>query len=165
MTTAPMMAAMMLPGALPAVVNQVRRPRAATFFVASYLVVWLVVALALEAFWPTHGFVVAGFVTVAAGLYEFTPYKRECRRRCRDEVRSGFGFGLNCVGSSIGLMAMFAALGVMSIGWMAGVAVVVVAQKLLAPAPAIDIPVAVAIAALGIAVAAEPSWVPGLQMM
>jgi predicted metal-binding membrane protein len=168
MTTAPMMAAMMLPGALPAVVTQVRstrRLRRATLFAASYFAVWLVVGLALEMLWPSQGLVVAGVVTIAAGLYEVTPFKRDCRRRCREEVRSGLDFGLNCVGSSIGLMAMFAALGVMSMGWMAAVAAVVVAQKVLPPARSIDLPLAAAIVALGVVVAVEPSWIPGLQMM
>lgn len=165
MTTAPLMAAMMLPGAIPAVATRVRRPRAATLFVASYFAVWLAVGLALEALWPSHGFVIAGIVTIAAGAYELTPFKRRCRRRCREEVRSGLGFGLNCVGSSIGLMATFAALGVMSMGWMAVVAAVVVAQKLLPPMRRADIALAIAIAALGIAVAVEPSWVPGLETM
>jgi predicted metal-binding membrane protein len=165
MTTAPLMAAMMLPGALPAVVTHVRSKRSAAFFATSYFAVWLLVGLALEMLWPSHGFVVAGIVTIGAGLYEFTPFKRECRRRCREEVRSGLDFGLNCVGSSIGLMAVFAALGVMSMGWMAAIAAVVVAQKLLAPKPSIDIPLALAIVALGVVVAVEPSLVPGLEMM
>jgi predicted metal-binding membrane protein len=168
MTTAPMMAAMMLPGAVPVVVTRVRsthRLQTAPVFVASYFAVWLVVGLALEALWPSHGLVVAGAVTVAAGLYEFTPFKRDCRRRCQTDVGSGLDFGLYCVGSSIGLMVMFAALGVMSIGWMSAVAVVVVAQKLLRPTPWLDIPLALAIVALGIAVAVEPSWVPGLSTM
>jgi predicted metal-binding membrane protein len=168
MTTAPMMAAMMLPGAVPAVVNQVRathRPSTAPLFAATYFVVWLAVGLALEMLWPSHGFVAAGVVTIAAGLYELTPFKRECRRRCREDVRSGLDFGLNCVGSSIGLMVVFAALGVMSIGWMAAVAAVVVVQKLVPPNPWIDIPVAAAIVALGFVVAVEPSLVPGLEMM
>jgi len=116
-----------------------------------------VVGLALEMLWPAHGFVVAGVVTIAAGLYEVTPFKRDCRRRCREEVRSGLDFGLNCVGSSIGLMAMFAALGVMSMGWMAAVAAVVVAQKVLPPARSIDVPLAAAGVALGVVVAVEPS--------
>ena len=107
--------------------------------------------------WPSHGFAAAGVVTIAAGLYEVTPFKRDCRRRCREEVRSGLDFGLNCVGSSIGLMAMFAALGVMSMGWMAAVAAVVVAQKVLPPARSIDVPLAAAGVALGVVVAVEPS--------
>jgi len=48
----------------------------------------------------------AGALTVAAGLYELTPLKRECRRQCRESLRSGFTFGLYCLGSSIGLMVM-----------------------------------------------------------
>jgi predicted metal-binding membrane protein len=68
-------------------------------------------------------------------------------------VRSGFEFGLYCVGSSIGLMAMFVALGVMSVAWMAVVATVVLAQKLIPPRASIDVPVAVAIVALGIVIA------------
>jgi predicted metal-binding membrane protein len=165
MTTAPMMAAMMLPGALPAVVTQVRSKRSAALFAASYFAVWLLVGLALEMLWPSHGFVVAGIVTIGAGLYELTPFKRDCRRRCQEQVRSGLDFGLNCVGSSIGLMVVFAALGVMSIAWMAAIAAVVVAQKLLAPTPSIDIPLALAIVALGIVVAVDPSAVSGLEMM
>lgn len=53
-------------------------------------------------------------MTIAAGAYEFTPLKRHHRRRCREDVRSGLQFGLYCVGSSIGLMVMLVALGVMS---------------------------------------------------
>jgi predicted metal-binding membrane protein len=161
--TAALMAAMMLPGALPALAA--RSMRSATLFAASYFALWVVVGLALEGLWPTHGFVAAGIVTIAAGVYELTPFKRECRRHCREHVRSGLDFGLWCVGSSIGLMALFAALGVMSMGWMAAIAAVVVAQKLLAPNPAIDVPLALAIVALGVVVAVEPSWVPGLEMM
>jgi predicted metal-binding membrane protein len=160
--TAAQMAAMMLPGAIPAVTA--RSIRSAALFALSYFAVWLGVGLVLE-LWPDHGFVVAGVVTIAAGLYELTPIKRECRRRCREEVRSGLDFGLWCVGSSIGLMVMFAALGVMSVGWMAVIAAVVVAQKLLPPKLAIDAPLVLAIVALGIVVAVEPSLVPGLEVM
>ncbi len=65
-----------------------------------------------------------------AGVYELTP-QSECRRRCQESVRSGFQFGLDCVGSSLGLMVVLVALGVMNITWMALVAVAVLAQKLL----------------------------------
>ena len=82
--------------------------------------------------------------------------------RCRETVRSGAQFGLYCVGSSLGLMAVLVALGVMSVGWMAIVAAVVLAQKLLPPRPAVDVPLALAIVALGILVLAVPTAVPGL---
>jgi predicted metal-binding membrane protein len=91
-----------------------------------------------------------GVVTIAAGVYEVTPLKRHFRRRCRDSARSGFGFGLCCAGSSIGLMAMLVALGVMSVTWTSVIAVLVLAQKLLAAKAAVDVPPALAIVGLGI---------------
>jgi predicted metal-binding membrane protein len=109
-----------------------------------------------------HGSFAAGAVVMAAGVYELTPLKRYFRRRCRESVRSGFEFGLYCVGSSIGLMLMLVALGVMSIAWMAVIAVLAVAQKLLPAKAAIDVPLAVAIVGLGILILVAPSSVPGL---
>ena len=96
-------------------------------------------------------------------VYEFTPLKRHFRRRCRESVRSGFEFGLCCVGSSIGLMLMLLALGVMTITWMSVIAVVVLAQKLLPARAAIDVPLALAIVGLGLWIALAPPSVPGLM--
>jgi len=149
----PMMAAMMLPGAVPAAAR-VRGALAVPFFAGSYLVVWTAVGLAVYAVYRPHGAVVAGALTIAAGLYELTPLKRHCRRRCRESVRSGLEFGVWCVGSSIGLMVVLLALGAMSVTWMALVAVLVLAQKLLPPRAALDVPVALAIVGLGVLVAA-----------
>ena len=120
------MAAMMLPGAAPAVAETrsgQRRVRAVPLFVGSYLAVWALVGVAVYALYRPHGSVAAGAVVIAAGVYELTPLKRHFRRRCRESVRSGFGFGLCCVGSSIGLMLMLVALGVMSVTWMSVIAV------------------------------------------
>jgi predicted metal-binding membrane protein len=149
----PMMAAMMLPGAVPAAAR-VRGALAVPFFAGSYLVVWTAVGLAVYAVYRPHGAAAAGALTIAAGLYELTPFKRHCRRRCRESVRSGFEFGGWCVGSSIGLMLVLLALGAMSITWMIVVAVLVLAQKLLPPRAALDVPVALAIVGLGVLVAA-----------
>jgi predicted metal-binding membrane protein len=145
-----MMAAMMLPGAAPAAV---RSGRAAPVFLASYLGVWVLVALALDAVYGMHGTLVAGALAIAAGLYELTPLKRHFRRRCHEHTGSGLVFGLDCVGSSIGLMLMVVALGGMSVAWMAAVAVLVLAQKVLPANAAIDVPVALAIVGVGIAAA------------
>jgi predicted metal-binding membrane protein len=145
----PMTAAMMLPGAVPAA-SRLRGVVAVPFFAASYLAVWTLVGLAVYAVYRPHGAAVAGALTIAAGVYELTPLKRHCRRRCRESVRSGFEFGVYCVGSSIGLMVVLLALGAMSITWMALVAVLVLAQKLLPPRAAVDVPIALAIVALGI---------------
>lgn len=163
-----MMAAMMLPGAIPAVVRRVRaegRVRAVPLFAGSYLAVWVLAGLAVYVFYRPHGAAAAGALTVAAGLYELTPFKRDCRRRCRESIRSGFRFGFYCVGSSIGLMVMLLALGVMSIGWMAVVAALVLAQKLLPPRMSIDVPLALAIVGLGALVVLAPEAAPGVATM
>jgi len=163
----PMMAAMMLPGAVPAVSRFVRssgRALAAPVFAGSYLAVWALVGLAVYALYQPHSSSAAGALTIAAGLYELTPIKRDCRRRCRTTVRSGFQFGFYCVGSSVGLMAMLVALGVMSVTWMVVVAALVVGQKLLPPRTAVDMPVALAIVILGIVIVVAPSSVPGLVL-
>jgi predicted metal-binding membrane protein len=161
-----MMAAMMLPGAAPAVLRRARTTKpglAVPRFVGSYLAVWALVGLAVYALYRPHGSGVAGALTIVAGLYELTPLKRDCRRRCRESVRSGLRFGLYCVGSSIGLMAMLVAVGVMSVTWMAIVGVVIVAQKLAPPVAAVDVPLALAIAGLGALIVVAPDAVPGLM--
>jgi predicted metal-binding membrane protein len=160
-----MMAAMMLPGAAPAVLRRAQASdgvRAVPLFIGSYLAVWALAGPAVYALYRPHGPVAAGAVTVAAGVYELTPLKRHFRRRCRDSVRSGFQFGLCCAGSSIGLMLILLALGVMSVTWMAVIAVIVFAQKLLPARAAIDVPLALAIAGLGTWIIIAPWSVPGL---
>jgi predicted metal-binding membrane protein len=161
-----MMAAMMLPGAAPAVVRRAQASggaRAVPLFVGSYLAVWALAGVAVYALYRPHGSVAAGVVVIAAGVYEFTPLKQRCRARCRESARSGFEFGLCCAGSSIGLMLMLVALGVMSVTWMAVIAVLAIGQKLLPAIAAIDVPVALAIVGLGGLIVIAPSVVPGLM--
>jgi predicted metal-binding membrane protein len=160
-----MMAAMMLPGAAPAVLRRAHasgRVRAVPLFVASYLAVWTLVGVAVYALYRPHGSFAAGPVAIAAGLYELTPPKRHSRRRCRESVRSGFEFGRYCVGSSVGLMLMLVALSVMSVTWMSVIAVLILVQKLLPAKAAIDVPLALAIVGVGILIVISPSSVPGL---
>jgi predicted metal-binding membrane protein len=160
-----MTAAMMLPGAVPAVVRRAHargRVRAVPLFVGPYLAVWTLVGVAVYALYRPHGYLAAGAVAIAAGVYEFTPLKRQCRRRCRESVTSGFDFGLCCVGSSIGLMLMLVALSVMSVAWMSVITVPMFAQKLLPAKAIIDVPLALTIVGLGILIVIAPSSVPGL---
>jgi predicted metal-binding membrane protein len=160
-----MMAAMMLPGAVPAVSRSARasgRVRAVPLFVGSYLAVWTLVGVAVYALYRPHGSFVAGAVAIAAGVYEFTPLKQHFRRLCRESVRSGFEFGLYCVGSSIGLMLLLPAMGVMSATWMTVIAVLALGQKLLPAKAAVDVPLALAIVGLGVLIVIAPSSVPGL---
>ncbi len=161
----PMMAAMMLPGAVPAAVRRARASdglRMVPAFVISYIAVWALVGVAVYFLYRPHGPVAAGALVLAAGCYELTPLKRACRRRCREGPRSGFQFGLCCVGSSIGLMLILLALGLMSITWMAVITVVVLAQKLLPARAAIDLPIALAIVGLGLLIIVAPVSIPGL---
>jgi predicted metal-binding membrane protein len=159
-----MMAAMMLPGAAPAVLRRAHAGgvRAVPLFIGSYLAVWTLVGIAVYALYRPHGSFAAGAVVIAAGLYELTPLKQHFRRRCRDSARSGFEYGLCCVGSSIGLMLMLVALSVMSVTWMSVIAILVLAQKLLPSKAAVDVPLALAVVALGILIVIAPSSVPGL---
>lgn len=155
-----MMAAMMLPAAVPAILVLMRtdsRLVAGLWFVASYLAVWLVFGIAAYGLYREHGHQTAGGLTILAGLYELTPVKRACRERCRELVRSGGRFGVYCVGSSAGLMLVLLALGVMDVALMAAVTAIVLAQKLLAPRPFLDATLALAIVAFGALVVAAGS--------
>jgi predicted metal-binding membrane protein len=161
----PMMAAMMLPGAVPAVLRRASARgalRVVPAFVISYMAVWALAGVAVYFSYRPHGSVAAGAIVIAAGIYELTPIKQACRRRCRESRRSGFDFGLCCVGSSAGLMLILLMLGLMSTTWMAVITVAVLAQKLLRARAAIDLPVALAIVGLGILIIAMPASIPGI---
>ena len=162
-----MMAAMMLPGLTPALWRRAAgggRVRDILAFAASYLALWALFGLPVYVAYRPHGTLIAGIITIAAGLYELTPLKRAFRKRCcADGPASGVAFGLCCLGSSIGLMLMQVALGIMSIGWMIVASILIVGQKLLPARTAIDLPVAVAIVALGMLIVVAPSSVPGLM--
>jgi predicted metal-binding membrane protein len=160
-----MMAAMMLPGAAPAVARHVRvigRLRGASPFAGAYLAIWALAGIVAYALDRPHGSLAAGVVVIAAGAYELTPVKQYFRRRCREDAGSGLRFGLCCAGSSSGLMAMLVALDVMSLFWMSVVAVLACAQKLVPAKTAIDVPLALAIVGLGLVIVIAPSLVPGL---
>lgn len=202
-TWAVMMAAMMFPSIAPmvrtyALVQRSRHARrghgeptmAIVAFVGGYIVAWisfgllayalfeLVAGLDVRALsWDEGGPYVAGGVIVAAAVYQLTPLKHACLRRCRGPLdflterwRNGIGgalilgveHGAWCIGCCWALMAALFALGVMSIGWMAFVAALIALEKLL-PAPGVvNRAVAVLLAALGLGVALAPGSVPGL---
>jgi len=149
----PMMAAMMLPSAGPAIAGRARErdgALAAPLFAGAYLGVWLLVGLAVYALYSPPGSLAAEALILAGGLYELTPVKAAFRRRCHERSRSGARFGVACVGSSLGLMLILAGVGVMSTVWMLAVAAVVLVQKLLPPSRALDLPLAVALVALAL---------------
>jgi len=160
-----MMAAMMLPGAVPAVLHHVRdsdRVSAGPLFLAAYLAIWAAIAVVLHAVYQPHTTFAAGIVVLAAGIYEFTPLKRDFRRRCREHVSSGFAYGMCCAGSSLALMLIPLAVGVMNLAWTVLITVVVTAQKLLPARRTADVTLALLIVVLGVLILLAPHSVPGL---
>jgi predicted metal-binding membrane protein len=178
-----MTVAMMLPSEAPTalLVARLRRGAPTLLFLGGYLLVWTVYGLIaygifrLVTFldpawlaWDEGGPYVAGGVIAAAGIYELTPFKQRCLRRCRSPhvnrpaFRSGVTDGLYCVGSSGGLMAVLFALGVMSLVWMVIVAAAIFAEKVLPQGILLSRLLAPTLVVLGIWVAVSPSSVPGL---
>ncbi len=155
-----MMAAMMLPAAAPAVLRLARargRVLVVLRFLGSYLAVWTFIGVVIFALYRPPESTLAGLLLIAAGIYELTPVKGEYRRRCRETVGSGWRFGLDCAGSSIGLMLVLLALGIMSLAWMIVVTVLVLVQKVLPARRAIDVPLALGLVALGLVILIAPS--------
>jgi predicted metal-binding membrane protein len=168
-----MMAAMMLPSAAPLVLLYGGRTKAAdsTLLMTGYLLVWAAAGLAAYAvdsrvMDPPDG-VVAG-VLIAAGIYQFTPLKNACLRRCRNPadflvthwhggsaggVRIGIEHGAYCVGCCWTLMAVLVLVGAMALAWVAVIALAVAAEKLLPQGEALARVVGVALVTGGIVVA------------
>ena len=90
--------------------------------------------------------VLGGALLVAAGLYQWTPAKAACLRHCQGPLRFiqrhggfrrspwgslklGFLQGLYCLGCCWALMALLFAGGVMNVLWIAGIALLVLAEK------------------------------------
>ncbi|MGX9576674.1 DUF2182 domain-containing protein [Mesorhizobium sp. f-mel] len=128
-------------------------------FMAGYLLVWLgfaVVATALHWLLEREAFVSAtmmssqsrwlsGIVLIAAGLYQLSPLKNACLSHCRaptaflarhwrphavGALRLGALHGAFCVGCCWMLMALLFVGGIMNLVWVAGLAILVLAEKL-----------------------------------
>ena len=74
----------------------------------------------------------------------------------------GFVHGLYCVGCCWGLMIVLFSLGVMSLVWMAVIAAIIFAEKVLPWGMRLTRVLAVAFIALGLWIAFAPDSVPGL---
>jgi predicted metal-binding membrane protein len=115
-------------------------------FVAGYLVVWMVAGLVplgviqllgASIARPISGWLppLGGAVIVVAGAYQLTPLKNACLQACRSPLgfirahdvgggnsaaaRAGTIYGVYCLGSCCGLLAILAVLGLMNLAWMA----------------------------------------------
>ena len=175
-----MTAAMMLPSAAPAARHVARRGAPTVLFTVGYLAVWTGYGLLAYGIfrlvtsvdagwlaWNRSGPLAAGCAIAAAGLYELTRLKRMSLRRCRsalhgNALQSGLTHGFACVGCSGALMAVLFVLGAMSLVWMAVIAVVIFAEKVLPRGPRLAPAFAVALVVLGTWVAVSPASVPGL---
>ncbi len=155
-----MMAAMMLPSAMPMIRlhrlgadGGMRRQLWSGTFIAGYLLVWGAVGIVVWAAAFISEMVMAeeqraisvAVLLLIAGGYQFTPLKSACLRACRTpadflmthwyrglggQLRLGIEHGLYCVGCCWALMAIFVGIGAMSIAWAAAIAVVVLIEKL-----------------------------------
>ncbi len=92
----------------------------------------------------------AGVVLLFAGAYQLTPIKRACLRHCRGPIqflsrhwrdgaggalRMGVHHGAYCLGCCWGLMAVLFFGSIMNLYWIAGLAVIVLLEKLLPLGP------------------------------
>ncbi len=127
--------------------------------------------------WDNAGPYLAGGILVAAALYQLTPLKDVCLRHCRSPLmfitkywrpgplgalRLGVIHGGWCVGCCWALMAALFALGVMSIGWMAFIAALIAAEKLLPWQELANRGIAAVLLVLGLGLAFSAENVPGL---
>jgi len=153
-----MMAAMMLPSAIPLVFEFARNAegrrgwQAATALLGvTYLAVWLAFGILCYALynaigmpWPNQG-LIGGAALIIAGLYALTPVKRASEAHChelcalhgplpfnlmRSAVVVGARYGLSCLGCSVGVMSAMVLIGMSNLVWMIVFAAVVFADKI-----------------------------------
>ena len=184
-----MMVGMMVPTAVRAIFIYARvasqaddrgSPVSAThFFVAGYVLVWAVFSLgatALQAALDAVGLLspamrsssplLGAGLLVAAGVYQFTPWKDTCLRHCQspaaylagrfgprvvDGLGLGVRHGLYCLGCCWVLMLLLFLGGVMNLLWIAAIAAFVLLEKVLPPALRVSRIAAVMMIASGVA--------------
>ena len=191
-----MMAAMMFPSVAPTIalysrMTRERSPTSPVLFAAGYLATWAsagAVAFAIGMVareagdglaWDHAGRALAGATLIAAAVYQLTPLKDVCLRKCRSPLgvllgswrdgrsgafRMGAKNGAWCVGCCWALMASLFALGVMSVIWMAFVAGVVAVEKTIPWRPVATYGTAASLLTLGVLMLAAPHLIPGLTV-
>jgi predicted metal-binding membrane protein len=195
-----MMTAMMLPSAAPVAVLWARlisgaaagpaRAARMGLFLSGYLLAWAAIGVAafaalagtgrLPAESPAAAKWLGVAIFAAAGVYQLTPWKDWCLRRCRSpvgalmyylgfkgrarDVRVGLHHGATCAGCCWGLMILLIAVGIMNVAVMAALAVVVFAEKLWRHGKPFGRAVGVALIAIGIAAIWFPWLLAGLHV-
>jgi predicted metal-binding membrane protein len=139
-----MMVAMMLPSAMPFILLYQRGAtrRATAALAAGYLAVWSAVGIAAWALDAKAMDIPVPVVLLVAGLYQLTPVKNACLRRCRtpadflvERWRSnafilGADHGRYCLGCCWALMVVLVVAGMMGIIWVVAIAAIVAVEKL-----------------------------------
>lgn len=161
-------------------------------FTSGYLLVWAVMgvvafgvsdvvgrAVGDALAWDRGGRWLAGVILLAAAVYEVTPLKNVCLTHCRSPlgfllghwrdgargaVQMGGRHGAWCIGCCWALMASLFALGVMSIAWMAFVAGLIAAEKLLPWGRAVTYGTGAILLVLGLLFFVAPDAIPGLTI-
>ena len=154
-------------------------------FMAGYLAVWTIsglVPLALFVVFRADAVgslgesavaIGAGAAVAIAGAYQFTRWKSTCLRACRTPLGfimthdfrrggggaflAGLSHGAYCLGCCWALMAVLLVVGLMNLSWMAGLALVFLAEKNWSHGVALTRVVGVALLALGAAIALDPA--------
>ena len=169
-----------------------RSPLPGLLFAGGYLATWTVVGVAAFGLavagghlahgvlaWDRAGrWVAAGTLAVAA-VYELTPLKDVCLGKCRSPLGALLGSwrgglrgaltmgvknGAWCVGCCWALMASLFALGIMSLVWMAFVAALIAAEKLVPWERLATWGTAAILLAVAIFLVAAPHALPGLTI-
>ena len=133
----------MVPATLPVarLVAATRGAAHALVFLGGYAAAWVAIGalgfVVLSPLTPAVRWAGAGAALAATAAYELSPLKDACLRRCRSPLRlfrrsslaGGVAHGLDCAGCCAFLMALMVALGLMSLVWIAVLALVVLVQK------------------------------------
>jgi predicted metal-binding membrane protein len=173
-----MMAAMMLPGIVPAAVasRDDDRPYSSTgaALASGYLVVWIatgVVAfgtlIALNEVGHPNALLdrAGGALVALAGAYQFSGWKRRLLERYgeRSQIASdrgafgvGLSHGLRCLGASWALMVVLLVVGVMNVAGMAVICAICFGEKVSTHRATLATAVGVALVALGLVILAGP---------
>jgi len=190
-----MMAAMMLPSALPMIGLYAATQRGAgparavtvTAFVAAYVVLWTASGLpiyfadlALMAVRPRTLAYVTAVALVGAGLFQFSALKQMCLRHCRSPLAfllghwragwrgalaMGWAHAWYCLGCCWALMVVLAVVGAMGRPWVVLIACIVAAEKLLPGGQWIARAAGVALTVLGLLVAVRPGLAAVLRAL
>ena len=141
---AAMMTAMMLPSASPLVLLYRRSATAVRTagLTLGYLAVWAAIGVLAYAYMQSDLMIAPWVVLAAAGIYQLTPLKTACLRRCRtpadflilrwghSPLRLGAEHGAWCAGCCWALMVVLVVAGGMGLAWVAGLAALVFVEKL-----------------------------------